>query len=113
MGNSIVRASQSYGTTTSEGANTSDPFDSIAQSISDNVGSGHINLAIGNTVQAAGEVVFRGGQIKSINNASGHFQPFGPAARDAAIIGFNNAGFTQNNLSELYIEAYRRSALGQ
>ena len=47
--------------------------------------AGHIDLAQGKPVLAAGEVKVVGGQIKSINNQSGHYQPSGPIQRVAAI----------------------------
>ncbi len=45
---------------------------------------GHIDLANGGDVLAAGEVHIVNGQIRSINNASGHYQPSGSAAQSAA-----------------------------
>jgi hypothetical protein len=36
-------------------------------------------------VRAAGEFTRKGGEIVSINNASGHYRPSGSAARTAAL----------------------------
>jgi hypothetical protein len=56
-------------------------------------GGGHIDLAGGRPVQAAGEVVVRNGEIKYLDNAAGHYLPQGPAAQEAAEQAFRNAGF--------------------
>lgn len=57
------------------------------------IGGGHIDLAAGQPVRAAGEVRFVKGKVHSINNKSGHYQPHGPAAQAAAEDAFRNAGF--------------------
>ena len=67
------------------------------------VGGGHIDLANGGPVQAAGEVVIRDGKIKSIDNASGHYEPKGPPAQQAAEGAFKKAGF---EVDGKYIEKY-------
>lgn len=54
---------------------------------------GHVDLAQGGQVIAAGEVKLRQGNIKSIDNRSGHYQPKGPEARTAAEEAFRGAGF--------------------
>jgi hypothetical protein len=53
---------------------------------------GHIDLANGGDVLAAGEVRVVNGQVVSINNASGHYQPFGPSAQAAAEQAFGSSG---------------------
>lgn len=50
---------------------------------------GHIDLADGGDVLAAGEVHVVNGQIRSINNASGHYRPSGASAQSAAEDAFN------------------------
>lgn len=50
---------------------------------------GHIDLANGGDVLAAGEVHIVNGQIRSINNASGHYRPSGAGAQGAAQDAFN------------------------
>src|SRR5690606_27568313 len=45
--------------------------------ISNQVGGGHIDLAGGAPVQAAGEVRIVRGQIRMIDNSSGHYLPSG------------------------------------
>lgn len=50
---------------------------------------GHIDLANGGDVLAAGEVHIVSGQIRSINNASGHYRPSGSSAQSAAENAFN------------------------
>ncbi|MER5749233.1 ALF repeat-containing protein [Streptomyces sp. NPDC002088] len=54
---------------------------------------GHIDLAQGEQVIAAGELKLYQGNIKSIDNRSGHYQPKGPEARAAAEQAFRDAGF--------------------
>jgi hypothetical protein len=58
--------------------------------------SGHSALANGQSVQAAGEVRLVNGEIRTIDNASGHYQPtatVGPIAERAfESIGMNAAG---------------------
>jgi len=54
---------------------------------------GHIDLAQGKPVVAAGEFGVYNGKLKFINNASGHYQPHGEAARAAAEAAFRKAGF--------------------
>lgn len=51
-------------------------------------GGGHIDLARGRPVQAAGEVQFVDGKIKFVNNKSGHYKPSGESAKNAAIEAF-------------------------
>ena len=58
----------------------------------DAVGGGHIDLAGGNPVQAAGEVSFKKGELQWLDNTSGHYLPSGTAAQNAATSAFENAG---------------------
>jgi hypothetical protein len=53
---------------------------------------GHIDLANGGDVLAAGEFRIVQGEIRAINNASGHYKPFGPGAQAAAEEAFGNSG---------------------
>jgi RHS repeat-associated protein len=55
--------------------------------------SGHASLAMGSNVLTAGEVRFVDGMVRSLNNASGHYQPSGLAAQSAAVSAFTRAGF--------------------
>ena len=63
----------------------------------------------GRPVQAAGEVVIRDGKVKYINNASGHYDPKGPAARQAAEAAFGRVGF---DVEGKYIEMILDPQLG-
>ena len=56
-------------------------------------GGGHIDLAGGDPVQAAGEVKIVKGEIKYIDNSSGHYLPDGPSAQTATENAFQQAGF--------------------
>ncbi len=53
---------------------------------------GHIDLANGGNVLAAGEFRIVQGQVRSINNASGHYRPVGPSAQAAAEQAFGSSG---------------------
>ena len=55
--------------------------------------TGHLSLSQGANVLSAGEARFVNGALNSINNASGHFKPFGSSAANAAESAFGNAGF--------------------
>lgn len=55
--------------------------------------SGHISLAQGADVLAAGEAKFFQGAVKRIDNMSGHYKPTGDSARIAAEAAFNRSGF--------------------
>nr|WP_251044664.1 MULTISPECIES: RHS repeat-associated core domain-containing protein [unclassified Lysobacter] len=61
----------------------------------------HTSLARGADVIAAGEARFVNGELRSIDNASGHYRPSGESARDAAEAAFNRAGL---NASGKYTE---------
>ncbi|MFJ4934136.1 ALF repeat-containing protein [Streptomyces pseudovenezuelae] len=60
---------------------------------------GHIDLAQGQQVVAAGELKLYQGRIKSIDNRSGHYQPKGAEARAAAEQAFRDAGFDVSDKS--------------
>ncbi len=68
------------------------------------LGSGghHHDLARGGPVQAAGQASIYRGRLVQLNNASGHYKPFGPSARTAAISAFKRAGFKAANID--YVE---------
>ncbi len=63
--------------------------------------SGHIDLSQGSGVLAAGEAKFVNGEIKMINNLSGHYKPSGSSAQNTAETAFERAGFSS---SGKYIE---------
>jgi hypothetical protein len=63
-------------------------------------GGGHIDLADGQPVRAAGEVKIVNGQIRWVDNSSGHYQPSGSSARRAAEEAFRSAGFGEINYIE-------------
>jgi filamentous hemagglutinin len=58
-------------------------------------------LVSGNPIQAAGEVKIVSGQIKYIDNSSGHYLPNGESVQKAAGNGFATLGFDVN---EKYLE---------
>jgi len=55
--------------------------------------TGHLSLSRGANVLSAGEAKFVGGALRSLNNQSGHFKPFGANAKNAAESAFEKAGF--------------------
>lgn len=65
----------------------------IGRRNSQQVGGGHIDLANGKPVLAAGEVKVVGGKVSYVDNTSGHYMPHGSSARKAALEAFKNAGF--------------------
>jgi len=65
------------------------------------LGGGHIDLAGGAPVQAAGEVLFIRGQVRMLDNTSGHYHPSGPQAQAVAETAFQEAGF---DVAGKYIE---------
>jgi filamentous hemagglutinin len=76
----------------------------------DVIGGGHIDLASGKDVLAAGEVKFVDGKIRYIDNSSGHYLPSGKVARDAALNAFQDAGLGGRGLYvEKYWDANRRA----
>ncbi|MEU1206487.1 hypothetical protein [Nocardia sp. NPDC005825] len=54
---------------------------------------GHVSLAKGDVVLAAGELKMKSGRIVELNNLSGHYRPWGRNAEDAAVRAFNENGF--------------------
>ena len=62
---------------------------------------GHIDLAEGQPVQAAGEFKIVNGQIKYIDNSSGHYQPSGIVAQRAAADAFGKLGY---DIGTKYVE---------
>jgi hypothetical protein len=60
---------------------------------SDLPGGGHIDLARGGSVQAAGEFGVVNGELRFIDNASGHYLPRGYNAQRAAEEAFQRLGF--------------------
>ena len=60
--------------------------------ISKTPGGGHIDLASGKNIIAAGEVKIIGGKIKHIDNSSGHYLPSGEDAKRAAEYAFKMNG---------------------
>lgn len=55
--------------------------------------SPHTSLSQGRNVLAAGEVKFVNGNVRSINNLSGHYRPNGVSAKNQAEAAFSKAGF--------------------
>ncbi|MCD1573372.1 hypothetical protein, partial [Agromyces mediolanus] len=66
--------------------------DASGQLILGNRRYGHIDLANGGDVQAAGEFKLLRGEVQWINNASGHYKPTGPGAQAAAEAAFGDSG---------------------
>jgi hypothetical protein len=58
---------------------------------------GHVDLARGQNVLAAGEGKVLWGQVKYIDNASGHYLPQGAIAEAAAMKAFSDYGFKVHN----------------
>jgi hypothetical protein len=56
--------------------------------------AGHIDLADGRPVEAAGEFRTKGGKVVSFNNASGHYCPSGPEAETSARVAFARYGMS-------------------
>jgi hypothetical protein len=55
--------------------------------------TGHTSLSKGGNVLAADEARFVKGELRSINNASGHYKPSGSSAKNEAEAAFQKAGF--------------------
>ncbi|WP_217235079.1 polymorphic toxin-type HINT domain-containing protein [Streptomyces sp. AC555_RSS877] len=68
--------------------------------------AGHVSLAQGRDVLAAGEFKTKGGQVVYLDNKSGHYQPYGAHAQKAAMDAFNRNGLGSDGK---YIEAWRPS----
>ncbi|WEH27490.1 polymorphic toxin-type HINT domain-containing protein [Streptomyces sp. AM 3-1-1] len=68
--------------------------------------AGHVSLAHGRDVLAAGEFKTKGGQVVFLDNKSGHYQPYGANAQKAAVDAFERNGLGAGGK---YIEAWRPS----
>jgi hypothetical protein len=66
--------------------------------------AGHIDLALKQSVLAAGQLSVYKGVIKEIDNASGHYLPQGVSAKMAAIRAFKLIG--HNNVEAKYVEKF-------
>ncbi|RKR91895.1 hypothetical protein BDK92_6323 [Micromonospora pisi] len=64
---------------------------------------GHIDLAQGEPVRAAGEFKVYGGEVRGVNNKSGHYRPEGESAQSATEAGFADIGI---DISGLYKAAW-------
>jgi hypothetical protein len=65
---------------------------------------GHYDLTGGgNPVIAAGEGHYYGGKVQ-LDNASGHYQPEGESAQNAATTAFENNGFTVTKYTEMVFD---------
>jgi len=64
-------------------------------------GGGHIDLAGGRPVRAAGVVFVLRGVIRYVDNSSGHYEPSGPEAQSAAESAFGKAGI---DITGKYVE---------
>jgi filamentous hemagglutinin len=60
-------------------------------------GGGHIDLSNGQPIKAAGEVKIVNGQLKYIDNSSGHYLPSGLSARQIAEETFSKLGLDTLN----------------
>ncbi|WP_201304922.1 hypothetical protein [Streptomyces sp. GS7] len=67
--------------------------------------SGHVNLARGGPVLAAGEFKTKGGEVVSLDNKSGHYRPYGSHAERAAVSAFNRNGLKADGK---YVAAWGR-----
>jgi hypothetical protein len=74
------------------------------------VGGGHIDLAGGRDVLAAGEVKMVRGEVHYVDNSSGHYLPTGDGARQAAEGAFERAGLKVNGkyVDKVYDEARKK-----
>ncbi|MFE7318356.1 polymorphic toxin-type HINT domain-containing protein [Streptomyces sp. NPDC057555] len=54
--------------------------------------AGHVNVARGRPVLAAGEFKTKGGEVVYLDNESGHYRPYGANAQQAATDAFNKNG---------------------
>ncbi|WP_432107028.1 putative T7SS-secreted protein [Streptomyces sp. AA1529] len=66
--------------------------------------AGHVSLARGGDVLAAGEFKTKSGELVYLDNKSGHYQPYGTHAEKAAVDAFNRNGLGADGK---YIEAWR------
>ncbi|AJT62272.1 hypothetical protein T261_0583 [Streptomyces lydicus] len=67
--------------------------------------AGHVSLAQGGRVLAAGEFKTKGGEVVHLDNRSGHYRPYGAHARQAAVDAFNRNGLRADGK---YIDAWGR-----
>ncbi|WP_405844190.1 hypothetical protein OG528_35825 [Streptomyces platensis] len=58
--------------------------------------AGHVSIAGGRKVLAAGEFKTKGGEVVFLDNKSGHYRPYGPNAEKAAVDAFNRNGMKAN-----------------
>jgi RHS repeat-associated protein len=65
---------------------------------------GHIDLAKGRPVIAAGQVTILKGRAHRITNESGHYRPHGPSARKQALRAFREAGYGIGTYIERFSE---------
>lgn len=72
---------------------------------------GHLDLAQGKDVLAAGEGKILNGNVNFLDNASGHYLPTGQSAQQAAVDAFSNAGF--NVTPSSYVEKVYDFSLGK
>lgn len=73
-------------------------------------GGGHIDLAAGPDVLAAGEVKLVRGEVHYIDNSSGHYLPTGASAQRAAEAAFERAGL---KVEGKYVEKVYNEAKGK
>jgi len=59
--------------------------------------NGHSNLANGKPVKAAGEALFVNGELRKIDNKSGHYKPSGDSAKENALEAFKGHNLTPKN----------------
>ncbi|MEU9118857.1 hypothetical protein AB0C96_03180 [Streptomyces sp. NPDC048506] len=67
--------------------------------------AGHVSLARGERVLAAGEFKTKGGEVVYLDNKSGHYRPYGIHAEQAAVSAFNRNGL---KASGKYVAAWGR-----
>ncbi|MGW5003475.1 polymorphic toxin-type HINT domain-containing protein [Streptomyces hydrogenans] len=65
--------------------------------------AGHVSIAKGKDVLAAGEFKTKGGEVVYLDNKSGHYRPYGENAQKAAVDAFNKNGLGADGK---YIEAW-------
>ncbi|MFF4952035.1 hypothetical protein ACWC2K_22975 [Streptomyces chattanoogensis] len=67
--------------------------------------AGHVSLAQGGRVLAAGEFTTKGGAVVRLDNKSGHYRPYGAHARKAAVDAFDRNGLSAEGK---YVDAWGR-----
>ncbi len=78
----------------------------LGRRVQNRPGGGHIDLTNGKPVLAAGEVHFAKGEVRWVDNASGHYLPSGPSAQQAAEEAFRRAGI---DITDKYMEKVWRN----